>query len=326
MGAYAYELHLDGGVGARSIPNGSGDPSRYADIGSAGDYTANGAHLFNTFVSGDTGIIRVDGVQSGDVVLSGQSAADVLLRLGRRGDGGYSLNGDIAEVLIYNRSLGQHEKNRVQTYLNQKWGTPLDMTTLAETGGNMLGTNVASWGTAFAKNVITGYAAHAIDHLNDGLYGNEHSWIGLTQESFAGISFDRPLSINSIAFGRDNGGESNQYTDRYQGEYVLQYTLVPNPDESTSELDWITIADLTYTSTSPDTTGYLRHLYTFDRIWDVTGIRIVTTGLSAGGQIAIDEIEVGAVPEPSTALLGLLGFAGFAAIACRRRKSPRDTA
>ena len=119
--------------------------------------------------------------------------------------------------------------------------------------------------------MISGYASHAIDHLNDETYGNTHSWIGNSVNSFAGVAFDDAYAIDQIAFGRDNGdppGEANQYVDRYAGIYTLQYTMaeIGTVDETLADSEWITIANLTYDSTSPDTTGYLRHLWNFPRI------------------------------------------------------------
>lgn len=230
----------------------------------------------------------------------------------------YFLAGDIAEVLIYKRALTTAERAQVETYLMDRW--LWNAVHLTETGGGMLPTNIARSGTAFAKDCLNGggYAAHQIAHLNDGLYGNEHSWIGNSTDSFAGIAFDRPYDIDSIAFGRDNGGEEKQYIDRYVGQYVLQYTRATNPGALTPDSDWITIGEFNYLST--DTTGYLRHLYTFDRINGVTGIRIRT--ISSGGWdnvICIDEIEVGAVPEPATFLLGSLALGFLGILAWRRR-------
>ncbi len=190
--------------------------------------------------------------------------------------------------------------------------------TLTETGGTFGVRNVAAasaGGLAFAKDCISGYAAHAIDHLNDETYGNDNSWIGSTDPSFAGVALGGPHMIHAIAFGRSNAGS---HDDRYQGTYTLQYTLVDDPDESTADSLWATIANLTYTSTQPDSTGWLRHLYNFAPIDGVTGVRILVDGSSPSNtNICFDELEVYAVPEPGSLAL-LLGAMGLAIAASRR--------
>jgi len=318
-----YEIHLNsspGGQGVRFIPN-SPWQTQSVDYGSHTQFTTGAFHAFGARVDTGTGYIRVNGVQSTDTASSAQSNQNVNLYLGiRGGDASYPLAGDIAEVLIYNRALTPAERAQVETYLMDRW--LWNLTHLTETGGSMQGNNIALYGTAFAKDALTGYPQHQIAHLNDGKYGNSNSWIAGSNNSFAGIAFDRPYDITSIAFGRDNGGEAQQYTDRYVGQYVLQYTRVPNPNASTPDTDWITIGEFNYLGIpAADSTGYLRHLYTFDRINDVTGIRILTISAAGGGNlICIDEIEVGAVPEPATFPLAGLAFA-LLALGIRRKKS-----
>ncbi len=297
-GAGHYEIHLDGAAGARFIPNqASGSvPDKYADISTAGFYTNGQPHLFNVRVEGDTGIIRVDGLQSADTVSSARSAYDQWLTLGVRGSATYPLTGDVAEVLIYDRALTPTERAAVEEYLIGRWEVPINIAA-ASRGG-----------TPFAKDLIAGggYAAHQIAHINDERNGNSFSWIGASADSFAGVAFDGPYTIDGIAFGRDNGGEAWQGTDRYLGTYTLQYTTVADPDEGTPDADWTDIATLVYDGTFPDAQGYLRHLWQFDAVPSATGVRIRT---SANG-IAIDEIEVHGVrvPEPSTWVLALLGI------------------
>jgi hypothetical protein len=197
------------------------------------------------------------------------------------------------------------------------WGTLHS----AGTGSAPLpGINIARQGTAFAQDVYAGGTNpnHTIAHLNDGQYGNSFSWLGASVNSFAGVAFSAPSDIISIAFGRDNTGA---VTDRYQGSYILQYTRVANPNASTPDGDWTTIGAFDYTATFPDASGWVRHVYQFDRILGVTGVRVRVSAADQLNPIAIDELEVGAVPEPTTLTLALLAAAGLAAVVHRRRSS-----
>jgi len=315
-----YELHLNGSTqGARFIPN-SPWSTQATDIGTNLQYTNGRFHVFDPRVDGGTSYFRVDGIQSLDTATNARSAVDAALRLGIRSDNGYPLAGDIAEVILYNRALTPQERNQVTAYLQDRWAW--NSFHLTETGGDLALANVATSGTAFAKDALTGYAAHAIAHLNDGIYGNSNSWIGATVNSFAGVGLDSPTDINFIAFGRDNGGEAQQLVDRYQGTYTLQYTRVLNPDASTPDVDWQTIGMFDYNGTATDSTGYLRHLYSFDRILGVTGVRILVNSPSLASAIAIDELEFGNVPEPGTMVLALLGI-GLVALVRRRATRSR---
>jgi PEP-CTERM motif len=197
----------------------------------------------------------------------------------------------------------------------------VDPLTLAETGGTFGPNNVAgqsAGATAFANTVLSGFPAHSIDHLNDETYGNSNSWIGNEPSpNIVGIQFAASEYIDSIAFGRDNGGEAQQFVDRTNGSYILQYTNVASPGLGTPDGDWTTIGALNYDgSTAPDGTPYLRHRYTFDPV-NATGIRLVVAPNGIGGGIAIDEIEAYAVPEPASATLVLL--AGLMGLGTRRR-------
>lgn len=145
--------------------------------------------------------------------------------------------------------------------------------------------------TAFAKDCIGGgsYApTHTIPNLNDGIYGNSNSWIGNSETSFAGVSFASPQTINRIAFGRDNGGEEYVFTDRCIGTYLLQYTTVSEPDETTSDMAWNDIVTLEYITQFPDSTPWVRHVYQFNTVENVTGVRVIVNPLG----ICLDELEV----------------------------------
>jgi len=61
-----------------------------------------------------------------------------------------------------------------------------------------------------ASSVMSGYAIHAVAHLNDGLYGNDHSWIAATEgEEWAEIELPAPAQINCVTISRDREGQFN---------------------------------------------------------------------------------------------------------------------
>ena len=170
---------------------------------------------------------------------------------------------------------------------------------LAEVGGTFAEANFAAQsvgGVAFASDVLEGFDAHQIPHLNDEIYGNSNSWIGNSVvPPFVGIALAAPARVASIAWGRDNGGEAQEFVDRHPGLYELQYTAVPNPDATTADADWVTIGQVEYTPAFPPF-GWRRHRYNFEAINGVTGLRLLVPGTGVVGGTAIDEIEIYSTP------------------------------
>jgi hypothetical protein len=65
---------------------------------------------------------------------------------------------------------------------------------------------------ASASSLLSGYAIHQIKHLNDGLYGNDHSWIAATSgREWAQIELPKPATVASVLITRDRTGK---YRDR----------------------------------------------------------------------------------------------------------------
>lgn len=182
--------------------------------------------------------------------------------------------------------------------------------TLQLTGGALNPvTNIAldvNGGAAFAKDLINngGFPAHTIPHLNDGIYGNNNSWIGNSEDSFAGVRFTAPQSIERVAFGRDN---TAGFADRADGYYLVQYTTATNPDASTADAEWMTIGPAFIDAS--EATRALRHEFSFSPVAGATALRIITPGNGLGSGRAIDELEVYAIPEPGSAMLACVGLA-----------------
>ncbi len=78
-------------------------------------------------------------------------------------------------------------------------------------------------GVARASSVISGYAIHAIAHLNDGQVGNDHSWIAATvNEEWVEIELPQATMVARVDFSRDRTGK---YTDRQPRTGELRVSL-----------------------------------------------------------------------------------------------------
>lgn len=65
---------------------------------------------------------------------------------------------------------------------------------------------------AHASASLEGYEVHALDHINDGLYGNENSWIaGSAGEEWVSIELPEPVRVSKVLISRDRNA---QYFDR----------------------------------------------------------------------------------------------------------------
>ena len=163
-------------------------------------------------------------------------------------------------------------------------------------------TDIAAASAGATPFAISEYGAgvHTIAHLNDGLYGNSYSWIsrgttdarnvalggsyGTVYMSFAGIALSNatPYTLSDIVVGRSAAGE---YGDRINGNIYIQVTTstdlskITSTDASNDSI-WTTLGYYT-------TTDVFEHMFTFNTVLNVTGVRIVTT---AGN--CIDEIVV----------------------------------
>jgi hypothetical protein len=96
------------------------------------------------------------------------------------------------------------------------------------------GTNLAlasAGSKATASSCLPGYPIHQIAHLNDGLYGNSHSWIAAgTRNEWVQIEFPKPVSVAMLVFTRDREG---RYRDRLPASIEIRV--------STEGTNWKTV-------------------------------------------------------------------------------------
>ncbi len=116
-------------------------------------------------------------------------------------------------------------------------------------------TNVAlasAGGTPTASGTLPGYAFHKREHINDGQFGNEHSWISNTPGGgWVQIELNSPTWIDRVQWGRARHGGN---TDRLSTSYTIQVSLdaeqwtsvsssdarEPYPDAPVPENDFLT--------------------------------------------------------------------------------------
>jgi hydrazine synthase alpha subunit-like protein/F5/8 type C domain-containing protein len=72
---------------------------------------------------------------------------------------------------------------------------------------------------ASASSLLPGYPIHQIKHLNDGLYGNDHSWIAATRgQEWVQIELPQPAAVTRVMVTRDRTGK---YRDRIPEEFEV---------------------------------------------------------------------------------------------------------
>lgn len=85
---------------------------------------------------------------------------------------------------------------------------------------------------ASASGTLAGYRIHALSHVNDGLYGNGHSWISDTPGGgWVELRFPAPVRVNRVVWSRDR---ERKFIDRLPLEYRIDVALEPG--------NWQTVA------------------------------------------------------------------------------------
>ncbi|MBP7949748.1 MAG: discoidin domain-containing protein [Verrucomicrobiales bacterium] len=73
---------------------------------------------------------------------------------------------------------------------------------------------------ATASSCLAGYAIHQVAHLNDGGYGNRHSWIASGPgPEWAQIELERTTAVSKVVFSRDR---ESRYHDRVPTAFEVQ--------------------------------------------------------------------------------------------------------
>lgn len=149
---------------------------------------------------------------------------------------------------------------------------------------------------AFASSSANGRPA---SRLIDGTYGDQNAWqpASASGSIFAGVRFNKEVTVNTIAFGADNSYvEANNVP--IPVAYTLQYS-VDALDASASATQWTTIGRVASTTL---TESARRHAFVLSRPVHAKSIRVLCEG-----NCQIDEIEVYPFAEIGMAVTNVTG-------------------
>lgn len=93
------------------------------------------------------------------------------------------------------------------------------------------GENVAGKAVATSSGNLEGYPIHKLAHINDGQFGNEHSWICRTEAGWVQLELAEPAEISRIEWGRDREG---RFQDRLATDYEIEV--------SQNGTEWVVVA------------------------------------------------------------------------------------
>jgi mono/diheme cytochrome c family protein len=112
----------------------------------------------------------------------------------------------------------------------------LDELEVFTTGPDPHNVALASAGTrATASGTLPGFAIHRLEHVHDGRYGNDRSWIADRRSGWVMLAFNRVERIDRVVWSRDRSDSPRPYQDRVAVEYRIETSL--------DGRDWRLVAD-----------------------------------------------------------------------------------
>jgi hypothetical protein len=144
---------------------------------------------------------------------------------------------------------------------------------------------------ASASGTLPGFAIHRIEHLNDGLLGNSHSWIADGPTGWAEINLGGTFTVCRVALGSDS---SLAFRDRAPTAFDIQVAT-----SNDAEAAWKTVFSYMGEPVC------VRTAFTFTPV-QASRVRVAIQS-SNGGQPRLDELEVfgsqSAIPEEKVGTL-----------------------
>ncbi|MEI9920222.1 MAG: T9SS type A sorting domain-containing protein [Bacteroidota bacterium] len=146
--------------------------------------------------------VLYNGAQQGVLTESGGSLTLPSLRIGSRATETNGLDGDMAEVILFNRIITTAERNRIDSYLAIKYGITLDQVTrtnYTSSDGTAIYPATTSFYTSYVSD-ITGIGKDVVSRLTQTSSKSINSSAVVTITAAS-----TPADLNFFVFG-DNGG------------------------------------------------------------------------------------------------------------------------
>ncbi len=91
--------------------------------------------------------------------------------------------------------------------------------------GSVIASRASRGAKATASSTLPGHAIHKVEHLNDGKYGNDFSWISNEKgKGWVQIELPAPTLIHMVTWSRD-ANPTPRFFDRLPTRYVLEVSL-----------------------------------------------------------------------------------------------------
>ena len=146
---------------------------------------------------------------------------------------------------------------------------------------------------------------HLIQHINEGLYGNSHSWIaaGSDPDPFVGVEFSGLSSIGSIAWSRDNNDNNDpsgmvdvcangECMDRWERTYLIEVTTDANASQDPQAVSWTLVGSIVYSSPTNGRLMWRRHQFSLAQNGQPISARALRIRVTPANGRCIDELEV----------------------------------
>lgn len=230
------EIQLNGASGLRFLPAGG----KLVDAGTAAEYVTGEPFIFNVQATSTESNIRINNLKLGYLEGNGRSSYANQVLLGLRTGGLYYFNGDLAEIIVYNKALDVTSRNSVNSYLSSKYGITLGTVsepTIAATNEVLNQRQTSSLNYSFSKGngerrIVLAKANSAVDASpTDHMIYSANATFGSGAEIGSGNfvvynGTDTTFTVTGLSSGTTYNFVVFEYNGLYESDYQTSSNLL----------------------------------------------------------------------------------------------------